>query len=250
MSWLDNLPMEPVNKLLNPIADSLGQGIGGIFYWIFQKPIQFKVNKEAEVQDLANKTAERLQKIPEKNRDTSNRGLLMKTIEEAQYSISEDDLRTMFANLIASSADNRKNNLISPRFPTILSQLSGEDARLLQTIHNQPSFQLPLGFLELQFNDVNKGSRRLSTYLSLTSDNHILSSIDANLDTLSSLGIIKVLDNTWLTASHYLKQYDLIEDLLLNTQKISKINMDGTVELNKGILRTTDFGINFLNCVL
>lgn len=174
----------------------------------------------------------------------------MKTIEEAQYSISEDDLRTMFANLIASSADNRKNNLISPRFPTILSQLSGEDARLLQTIHNQPSFQLPLGFLELQFNDVNKGSRRLSTYLSLTSDNHILSSIDANLDTLSSLGIIKVLDNTWLTASHYLKQYDLIEDLLLNTQKISKINMDGTVELNKGILRTTDFGINFLNCVL
>lgn len=78
----------------------------------------------------------------------------------------------------------------------------------------------------------------------------LLSSIDANLDTLSSLGIIKVLDNTWLTASHYLKQYDLIEDLLLNTQKISKINMDGTVELNKGILRTTDFGINFLNCVL
>lgn len=64
MSWLDNLPMEPVNKLLNPIADSLGQGIGGIFYWIFQKPIQFKVIKEAEVQDLANKTAERLQKIP------------------------------------------------------------------------------------------------------------------------------------------------------------------------------------------
>lgn len=52
MSWLDNLPVEPVNKLLNPIADSLGQGIGSIFYWAFQKPIKFKIIKEVELQDI------------------------------------------------------------------------------------------------------------------------------------------------------------------------------------------------------
>ena len=69
-----------------------------------------------ELQDLANKTSARLQNIPETNRDTSKRGLLMKIIEEAQYQISEEDLRTMFANLIAASVDNRKNTSISPRF--------------------------------------------------------------------------------------------------------------------------------------
>ena len=249
MNWLDNLPSEPVNKLLNPIADSLGQGIGGIFYWIFQKPIRFKIIKEAEVQDLANKTAERLQKIPEENRDTSNRGLLMKTIEEAQYAISEDDLRTMFANLIASSADNRKNEVISPRFPTILSQISSMDAETLQIIHDQRGYQLPFGFLKVEYNDVNRGSRQVSPYLVLTDNDNILPGNEANLDNLVSLGIINCKEDVWLTADHYTKQYKLIKEILFNTNIPIEDRKDGKLKMTKGIINTTDFGFNFFKCI-
>lgn len=249
MNWLDNLPLEPVNKLLNPIADSLGQGIGGIFYWIFQKPIKFKIIKEAEVQDLANKTAERLQNIPEENRDTSNRGLLMKTIEEAQYAISEGDLRTMFANLIASSADNRKNEVISPRFPTILSQISPKDAKALQIIHNQPGYQLPFGFLKIEYNDANRGSRKIAPYLALAYDNSVLPANEANLNNLVSLGIINCKEDFWLTADHYTKQYELIKEVLFNSNIPIEDRKDGKLKMTKGIINTTDFGFNFFKCI-
>lgn len=211
MSWLDNLPVEPVNKLLNPIADSLGQGIGSIFYWAFQKPIKFKIIKEVELQDLANKTSARLQNIPEANRDTSKRGLLMKIIEEAQYQISEKDLRTMFANLIAASVDNRKNTSISPRFSFILSQLSAKDAKVLQIIHNQPYHQLPLGYLNYKNKD---GSLKISPYLSLTIDNEELFTFEESFESLASLGIIAIHQNAWLTSTEYTARYNLIKQIL------------------------------------
>ena len=54
MNWLTDLPQEPINKLLNPIGDVLGQGISGILLWVFQEPIKFKIIKENEFQALAN----------------------------------------------------------------------------------------------------------------------------------------------------------------------------------------------------
>lgn len=80
MNWLTDLPQEPINKLLNPIGDVLGQGISGILLWVFQEPIKFKIIKENEFLALANELAQKLQSIPTENRDTSKRGLLIKAI--------------------------------------------------------------------------------------------------------------------------------------------------------------------------
>lgn len=246
MSWLDNLPVEPVNKLLNPIADSLGQGIGSIFYWAFQKPIKFKIIKEVELQDLANKTSARLQNIPETNRDTSKRGLLMKIIEEAQYQISEEDLRTMFANLIAASVDNRKNTSISPRFSFILSQLSAKDAKVLQIIYNQPYHQLPLGYLNYKNKD---GSLKISPYLSLTINNEELFTFKESFESLASLGIITIHQDAWLASTEYTARYNLIEQILKNRFYDTRVTDINSLEFKKGSIKVTSFGESFLRCI-
>lgn len=246
MSWLDNLPVEPINKLLNPIADSLGQGIGSIFYWAFQKPIKFKIIKEVELQDLANKTSSRLQNIPEANRDTSKRGLLMKIIEEAQYQISEEDLRTMFANLIAASVDSRKNASISPRFSFILSQLSAKDAKALQIIHNQPYHQLPLGYLDYKNED---GRFKISPYLALTCNNEELFSFEESFESLASLGLLTIYQDRWLVSTEYTTRYNRMKHILKNRFYDTRVTDTNNLEFKKGSIVVTSFGESFLRCI-
>lgn len=135
----DAVPQSTKEKLFNPTADAIGQGVGGIFTWIFRKPIEFGIIKKAEFADLANKTAEKLKTIPEENRDDDKFGLTIKTLEQSKYSINDEMLRSWFSTLVANSVDNRVNGQLSPYFPTILGNLSHNDAVFLSHFNRSAS---------------------------------------------------------------------------------------------------------------
>lgn len=131
------IPEKVGDDVLVPLLKPLGQGLGGIFYWIFQKPIKYGIIKQAELQDLANRTKACIDQIPDTCKDFSQTGLIMRALDSSKFQINKAEFRKLFAALIASSADERINNVVTPRFAFILSQLSSQDARVLEILHNR-----------------------------------------------------------------------------------------------------------------
>ena len=62
--------------------------------------------------------------------------IIFPAMERSLYYLSEKEICEMFAKLIASSFDSRKTDFLHPGFITMISQLSPNDARILNKINN------------------------------------------------------------------------------------------------------------------
>lgn len=113
---------------MGPATKSIGEGLGGIVNYVMGPLRRLNVTSEKSYQDFVNKLNTKTESIPDENRDTSKFGLALKTMEDSRYQIEEEDMREYFANLLAGLIDNRKNSNASPRFSTILSELTTTDA--------------------------------------------------------------------------------------------------------------------------
>lgn len=74
------LPSSTKEALFNPAADAVGRGIGGILYFIFQKPIKLGIIKQSEFDSLAEGLSDRLSQVPEKNRTNAIPGFTLTSL--------------------------------------------------------------------------------------------------------------------------------------------------------------------------
>lgn len=51
------LPQKAQADLVNPTAKAIGDGLGGIFTWIFHKPIEYQAVERAKVESLKHMVA-------------------------------------------------------------------------------------------------------------------------------------------------------------------------------------------------
>lgn len=130
----DWLPQTTKEKLLNPSARAIGLGVSALFYKIFYKPIRYSIIQQKEVDDLINRTSEKISRIPKNKQTLEKRGLIAKAVESSQYSLDSEQLREMFANIIANAANKDYVSGVYPIFPTILSNMASHDAYFLKRI--------------------------------------------------------------------------------------------------------------------
>jgi hypothetical protein len=245
----DFIPQSSKELLLNPSFNAICQGLGGIFYLIFQKPIKLGIIKKAEFAALTKETAAKLQNIPEGNRDSTHFGLTLKPIEESKYQLNEKMLRQMFANLIASTVDNRKNSKITPRYATALSQLGRADAQFLELLHSQNTYHLPFSLLRLE--GKNGSYINISPNIARTNQKKTLQLDMATINTLQSLGIVEFKIGTWLAAEFYESDYRYLNNyLLVNYQEaIAHKRDDQKPSIEKGQVFATEFGSQLFNYI-
>lgn len=74
--------------------------------------------------------------IPEESIMRPRESIIFPAMERSLYYLSEKEICEMFAKLIASSFDSRKTNFLHPGFISMISQLSPNDARILNKINN------------------------------------------------------------------------------------------------------------------
>lgn len=138
---------ETVSKILEPSLIPLSQSIGGIFQWVFQKPIEYGIVRPVELEILKQKTEARLGMIPSENRTSENLGLTLKAFEDSKYQLTNNFLIDYFSRLIAGTVDDRIE--VKAVYSSILSEMSKEDAELFNYLFNY-------GFLfENQINHTN-----------------------------------------------------------------------------------------------
>lgn len=236
----DLIPDESLVKFWNPILGSLGEGFGGIFYWMFHKPIEYKVIRKAALKDFVIQMSQKMKDIPEDFRDPSKLGLVLEALQNSVYQLNQEEIRAMFANLVANLADKRKNSTITPRYIYILSQLGYDDAVFLRELVHQNGESV----LHARKANVNNGSinKYISDYfLYFSGEKKVLSGFEPTINVLESLGIIKETDE---------KLEYVIEDdgIIGKLNEKAQNDQDGTWLYRS--ISITSFGMDFLKVVV
>ncbi|MEX6742144.1 Abi-alpha family protein [Lactiplantibacillus plantarum] len=264
----DALPDSTKELLFNPTADAVGKGIGGILYWLFQKPIKLGIIKQSQFESLANKSARELQKIPIEKRTDSKKDLMIKTLESAQYSINSETLQDCFAYLLGQTANKDTVHEVLPVFSTILSNMTTEDALFLKIFSEQGTITLPVAKFEAhvnQFSSSEADSQKQSTTRQLTKETLIYKNHETNEFTLSnpnkqfsffqSFGILELLETEYYIADTPAYEYykKIVEP---KTKEIfDKTIRDGfsmlySIQLVPGSVKLTELGVSFINCII
>ena len=194
------LPEKDQEDLINPTAKALGDGIGGIFTWVFHKPIEYLAIERAKVDSLKHMTAEKLSKIPESKMDLEKRGTMVKELQDSIYSIDDELMREYFSTLLAKTASKDTSSKVLPYFSTLLSNLSSNEAKFLLLFKGRDSqigdyIKESIALGNIIFYD----SKTLKDHTIFSADNILvrydnqdkIKSFSKTIDVLESLGLVK-----------------------------------------------------------
>ncbi|WP_019636116.1 DUF4393 domain-containing protein [Paenibacillus fonticola] len=249
------------NALEKPTTE-LGEGLGNLFWLAFSPLHVVRASLEPRINQFKRNLENKLSTIPPGNLIEPPLNIAGPALEAAKYYIEDENLREMFANLIASAMNSEKTNITHPAFVEIIKQLSSFDAQILMDIvEYEASF--PIG--RLQINTYQKENK--NRYLPEQEDSfsiiltHIMPfddlSIDnaffysASIDNLCRLSLIEV---DYSNAYKNTEIYDsLINHVILDQfrdQYKNQLEENKRIELRKGIWSFTQLGKLFIEACL
>ena len=243
---LSYLPQSTIEKLLNPTAKNIGDTLGGVSETLLSPINLVTTFANAHIRKFKKSIIDNVNKIPEENRDPSKINLAMKTIEDSKYQISDDNLREMFAKLIAASIDKRNNQGLSPRFSNVLSQFSPEDAEFLMQIsaNNLYFDSIPTVIFFAQL-DNGSGFKNGNHFIAPDKSTVSWFQNELSLNNLVSLGIINQTDEQYLSHDASTSFYDSAEksiDFLTWSNLLQVSDPDLKPGIKKGVIEFTTFG--------
>lgn len=244
-AWKNFLPQSTIEYLVNPSARTIGQALDGVATALCWPLLKLRIIQKAKLEQFTKEIREKNKQIPVENRDSSKVGLAVKAIEEARYQLNEDDIRKLYVNLIASTVDNRKNNVVSPRLATVVSQFGPSEANFLKIIYQQGGQQMPYGQLRLDLD--NSYGYTFPTKIAIDDNSNIVNNFNSSLDILVSLGVVN--DNQSKILAKSDDKYATIEKNLRIT--INKLIEYESNELNlvHSYISLTDFGHDLCHCI-
>ncbi|RMC46573.1 DUF4393 domain-containing protein [Lactobacillus sp. ESL0230] len=245
---LNFLPQNTQELLMNPTAKNIGDTLGGISELLLSPFNIVTTWTNAHIRKFKQSIIDNVNKIPEENRDFSKLNLAMKTIEDSKYQISDDNLREMFAKLIAASVDKNQNQNLSPRFSNILSQLSPSDAKLLKQLSFNPPLPIPTVSYTLDMGSkIEYPIFEHRIGINYSKKDIIIN--EAGLDTLTSLGIVRLRDNFEIPEASIQKFYKEMKYAEYPMQSIDG-RAERDMKIVNGIIQFTTFGETFINTVI
>ena len=96
---------------------------------------KYKIKQAANLEKYANEVKLGIEKIPEENIQEPKMSVVGPALEASKFYIEEDEIRRMFAKLIASSMDKTQSINIHPSFVEIIKVLSPLDAQNLYSLY-------------------------------------------------------------------------------------------------------------------
>lgn len=220
----------------------------GVLYFIFHKPIEYKVIHQAELADFTERMTQKIKQIPNEYRDSGKYSLVLEVLQNSVYQLNEEELRELFANLVASLTDRQKNKDITPRYVYILSQLGLKDALLLKELVTQDDNEL---YYVREVNVINgKMGSSTQKVLYLHQTSKILEDVDSSMNVLESLGIIKFTNLIEEVLDDENSDVEMRKKLKLHLFNANELDANSNLELLNSNAIITSFGRAFLNCVV
>lgn len=239
---------EFLDKSLTSPAKEIGTTLGNIFYAVFS-PINYNVEK------LRIKHAENLKKyqwdlehelnkIPEEHLIEPDLSIVGPALEASKFYIQEEDIRKMFAKLIASSMDSTSSANVHHAFVEIIKQINPTDASNLKFISQTDI--LPI--VEYQLKLPDNSTRLLQTNVFIANPTHqdiIIQS--ASVSNLTRLGLTSVEYDRWISDESIYASFKQHYSYIDHEVSLAKYDLrnDEKLDIRKGIIQLTPFGRNF-----
>jgi len=135
---LEEILVEPAEKLLNPPAEVTGNFFARTLkFWFSNRELKYAkkdIMDQYALQAFEEEIKAEYAKIPEEHLIPPRKALFLSALDAAEYYVEEEELRKMFARLIAATCDMRKASKVHPSFTGIIQQLSPLDAENLEYI--------------------------------------------------------------------------------------------------------------------
>lgn len=240
----NSLPLSTQEAMLNPAAKTLGEALNGAATVICSPLIILGAVSKSLLKKFSTEIDNKINKIPSENRDISKLGLVIKAMEESRYQLNKDDIRKMYVNLISSTVDNRKNNVVNPRLATVVAQFGSDEAHLIKQLAHSESELL----LTSQLWAVEGNSDYWITPRFLSIDDQIASEFASSIDTLKSLGVINDFLNRTLTEAKYQEKYNNMEKTIEGLKQNLGYH-EKTTKFKNGYIKLSNFGSDLARCI-
>lgn len=105
---------------------------------------QWIANKEYNLAETEKLLAKKLEHVGEDKIVTPAAYVAIPALQAISYSMNSEELRNLYANLLAKSMNSDTKELVHPTYVNIISQMSPLEAKILQLIMNTPDKSLPI----------------------------------------------------------------------------------------------------------
>ncbi|MER2031013.1 MAG: DUF4393 domain-containing protein [Solibacillus sp.] len=249
-------------EVVLPAAKQIGKGLEDLFFIFFSPLSNKRMEIEAKQKEFIEDVEQRVAQIDPEKITEPNLSITGRAINEAKFHVEDDEIRTMFAKLIAASVNSDYDNATLPAFVEILKQLSPFDVKNLIELYNIDKEGLGNNKVSASiraYSDPTRGTgvtliNYFIPFKGLISINHQYYS--ASVENLLRLGIIDITQNYNLEDNTYqnkLKEHQLYLDVLLefkdNVQEDPNFRHKH-IDLINGVWDFTSFGQLFIECCL
>ena len=216
-----------------------------LWYYNFGYKMDIKVRqRKQEVDNLFLKDiATEVSNIPIDQIQEPKLSVLGPALEASKYYIDDEELRSLFAKLIAASMDNSKNEVLQPAFVEIIKQMSPIDAKNLINLYDIKDKQNPIVSIILESKD-SKNYKEVFDHFYIENIGNISHvRVASSLLNLKRLGLIEINYDVFLSDENRYLSYE--NHPIINQFK-NEYNDDlHSIKLKKGLIKISNFGMDF-----
>ena len=209
----------------------------------YNMDIKFRQKKQ-EVENLfLNNIVSEDSDIPKNRVQEPKMSVLGPALEASKYYIDDKELRSLFAKLVAASMDNSKNDILQPAFVEIVKQMTPIDAEILINLYEIQDKQKPIVSIILE-NKVTKNYKSVVDHFyieNISNISHVR--IASSLINLVRLGLVEINYSVFLSDEEKYLSYK--NHPIINELKNKYSDDSNSIELKKGIIKITEFGMDF-----
>ncbi len=253
-----------INEAATPVVRSAGKTIASIWDIVFGRIDIYSEKqrylRKLDLEKFKESLTKKVEDIPIEDIQEPSLSIIGPTLEKSKYYFEEENLRELFANLVASSINKTKTELVHPAYPDIIQNLSSNDAEFLKEISDLEV----IPFCTIRFQKRSKNNQ--TTFFSYFGEGITLSrcileyeypenplyDFNPTIDNLSRLKLIEVTDKYLVGESKYSSFLDnaIYKQFQSELSHDSQI-MEREVTMIKGLIEVTNFGKNFIKtCVI
>ena len=228
-------------ELVGLVPRAIKAALAPVEKWVLQREYNIAETKKLLEEKLKNTSPELIQ-APEPH-------IAVPALQYISYCMDNEELRDMYANLLANSMNVVAKNGVHPGFVEIIKQLSPDEAKILRYLHTNhfvPIIGLKIiktagGYLDIL---------KLFTNICELCECENIADYEKHIDNLKRLGLVTIPDNEVLTdKSQYepLKAHPYIVEQKAHYEKFDSVKK---VEFTEGHIQLTSFGNSFCSvCV-
>lgn len=241
------------NNLLDEPSRAIGQTITDIWQIVFGNRLSYAAAKQKlkysqALEDYRKELECKTDAIPEEKRTEPSLQIVGQALDDSQYCIESEELRSLFSSLIANSMNADYATLVHPSFSKIIQQMSPVDARMIVLFQKWHSTG---GIPIVDFTKPTKSGEYTilaECVPAYAPENCTYAMAKRSIFSLQRLGLVHIPSGLYLSdLGRYavFKQSEVYEDLLRKS-RILGFNL----EMKKHVAKLTPLGEDFVNVCL